>query len=147
MVKELSAITKELGGLSGVGRPLRNQADLQAAIRDGFPVAAMDGFLRESGITFGELAAILDTSARTLQRLRAKQKGRLAMAQSDRLYRLARIVAFAKESIGDRANANQWMRRPNTALGGSTPLALIETEPGARAVENVLGRIAYGGVS
>ncbi|MGH9161620.1 MAG: antitoxin Xre/MbcA/ParS toxin-binding domain-containing protein [Vicinamibacteraceae bacterium] len=31
--------------------------------------------------------------------------------------------------------------------GGLAPLAMIDTEPGARTVENVLGRIAHGGVS
>ena len=36
---------------------------------------------------------------------------------------------------------------PCPELGGKTPLELIDTEPGARLVENVLGRIAYGGVS
>jgi uncharacterized protein (DUF2384 family) len=39
------------------------------------------------------------------------------------------------------------MRKPNRALGGSAPLKLMDTEVGARAVEGVLGRIAYGGVS
>ncbi len=32
-------------------------------------------------------------------------------------------------------------------LGGLAPVAMIDTELGARQVENVLGRIAYGGVS
>ncbi|MBI3680186.1 MAG: DUF2384 domain-containing protein, partial [Acidobacteria bacterium] len=49
--------------------------------------------------------------------------------------------------IGDNKTATRWLRRPNRSRGGSTPLQLIDTELGARAVENVLGRIAYGGVS
>ncbi|MGH9345625.1 MAG: antitoxin Xre/MbcA/ParS toxin-binding domain-containing protein [Vicinamibacterales bacterium] len=39
------------------------------------------------------------------------------------------------------------LKRPNRALGGKAPLAVIDTGIGARAVENVLGRIAFGGVS
>jgi len=39
------------------------------------------------------------------------------------------------------------MKRPNVVLGGIPPLSLLDTELGARQVENVLGRIAYGGVS
>jgi putative toxin-antitoxin system antitoxin component (TIGR02293 family) len=49
--------------------------------------------------------------------------------------------------IGDGPKATRWLRRPNRALGGSAPLALVDTELGARTVENILGRIAYGGVS
>ena len=52
-----------------------------------------------------------------------------------------------KLHIGDEDAATRWLKRPNRALGGRVPLELIDTEPGARAVENVLGRIAYGGVS
>ena len=97
------------------------------------------------GLSIKELAACLDLSARSLQRRR--REGRLARYESDRLYRLARIVALAKSSLGGRDAAIRWLKRPNRALGGKAPLAIIDTEPGACAVENVLGRIAFGGVS
>jgi putative toxin-antitoxin system antitoxin component (TIGR02293 family) len=58
-----------------------------------------------------------------------------------------RIVALAKRYLGDDRAAIRWLKRSNRALGGQIPLGVIDTEPGARAVENVLGRIAYGGVS
>ena len=101
--------------------------------------------MQAAGITLKELATSLDLSARSLQRRR--RQGRLARYESDRLYRLARIVALAKHYLGNEEAAHRWLKRPNRALGGRTPLALIDTELGARAVENVLGRIAYGGVS
>jgi putative toxin-antitoxin system antitoxin component (TIGR02293 family) len=78
---------------------------------------------------------------------RRGHQGRLARHESDRIYRLARTVALAKHYIGDKDSAARWLRRPNRALGGSAPLDLMDTELGARAVENVLGRIAYGGIS
>ncbi|MGH9525263.1 MAG: type II RES/Xre toxin-antitoxin system antitoxin, partial [Terriglobales bacterium] len=89
--------------------------------------------------------ASLDLSARSLQRRR--HEGRLARYESDRLYRLARTVALAKHYVGDEESALRWLKRPNRALGGRTPLALVDTELGARSVENILGRIAYGGIS
>ncbi len=69
----------------------------------------------------------------------------MARFESDRLYRLARIVALAKYYLGDNQLAMQWLKRPNRALGGKIPLELLDTEPGAKMVENILGRIAYGG--
>jgi putative toxin-antitoxin system antitoxin component (TIGR02293 family) len=63
------------------------------------------------------------------------------------LYRLARLVAIANQYLGGSERARRWLRRPNRALGGLAPLAAIDTELGARQVENILGRIAYGGVS
>jgi putative toxin-antitoxin system antitoxin component (TIGR02293 family) len=101
--------------------------------------------MRSAHLTLKELAACLDLSPRSLQRRRSE--GRLARHESDRLYRLARIVALAKNYLGDEETALRWLKRPNRALGGASPLASVDTEPGARSVENVLGRIAYGGVS
>jgi putative toxin-antitoxin system antitoxin component (TIGR02293 family) len=96
-----------------------------------------------AGLSLKQLAHSLDLSPRSLQRRR--QQGRLAQYESDRLYRLARIVALAKHNIGDAQAAARWLKRPNRALGGGIPLDLVDTEVGARAVEDVLGRIAYGG--
>ena len=145
MVNELQAVVQELGGMPTLGRSLRTEVDLQAAIREGFPQTVVKEVMHAAGLTLKELATSLDLSARSLQR--RHREGRLARYESDRLYRLARIIALAKHYIGDDEQATRWLKKPNRALGGSTPLELIDTELGARAVENVLGRMAYGGVS
>ena len=49
--------------------------------------------------------------------------------------------------VWEMAWASRWLRRSNRALGGVAPLDAIDTELGARQVENLLGRIAYGGIS
>ena len=145
MANELQAVIAELGGEGVMGRTLRTDNDLRSAIREGFPQEVVGSVMNSAGLTLKELSATLDLSPRSLQRRR--HQGRLARYESDRLYRLARIVALAKQYIGDEETAARWLRRPNRALGGNNPLELIDTELGARAVENVLGRIAFGGVS
>ncbi len=145
MVNELHAVVKELGGQHALGRSLSTDRDLREAIREGFPPAVVEELMRSSGLTLKELAESLDLSPRSLQRRR--HKGRLARFESDRLYRLARIVALAHQSLGDQALVVRWLRKSNRALGGVAPIAAIDTELGARQVENVLGRIAYGGIS
>lgn len=145
MVDELHAVIEQLGGEPVLGHPLRTENDLQSAIRKGFPQAVVKEVMYAAGITLKELATSLDLSLRSLQRRR--REGRLARYESDRLYRLARIVALTKYYLGNEEAASRWLKRPNRALGGRTPLELIDTELGARAVENVLGRIAFGGVS
>jgi putative toxin-antitoxin system antitoxin component (TIGR02293 family) len=145
MVNDLRAVVKELGGRSVLGRKLASQRDLCQAIRDGFPPAVVEELMRASGLTLKELADSLDLSPRSLQRRR--RSGRLARFESDRLYRMARIVALARQSLGDRKSAARWLKRSNRALGGATPISAMDTELGARQVENVLGRIAFGGIS
>jgi len=145
MVKELHAVVEELGGKQTLGRRLASEGDLREAIREGFPHAVIEELMRASGLTLKELATALDLSARSLQRRR--RSGRLARYESDRLYRLARIIALANEFIGDHERAVRWLKRPNRALGGISPVTALDTELGARQVENILGRIAYGGIS
>jgi len=145
MVNELRAVVRELGGEKALGRSLASDRELRDAIRDGFPPAVVSELMRASGLTLKELAAALDLSPRSLQRRR--RTGRLAQYESDRLYRLARIVALANENLGEHERAVRWLKHPNRALGGIAPVAAIDTEPGARQVENILGRIAYGGIS
>ncbi|MGA6983870.1 MAG: antitoxin Xre/MbcA/ParS toxin-binding domain-containing protein [Candidatus Sulfotelmatobacter sp.] len=145
MVNEVQAVVKELGGRNILGRNLATPSDLRQAIRDGFPYPVVKELMNSSGLTLNELAEALDLSARSLQRRR--RSGRLARFESDRLYRLARIVALAQESLGDRDGATRWLKRSNRALGGIAPVSAMDTELGARQVEAVLGRIAYGGIS
>ena len=145
MVDAIRAVVEELGGAAVLGRRLRTEADLQAAIREGFPQSVIDVVMNAGGLTLSELSQSLDLSPRSLQRRR--KTGRLAGFESDRIYRLAHIIALAKHYIGDAEKASRWLKRPNRALGGGAPLDLIDTEVGARMVENILGRIAYGGVS
>ncbi len=145
MATNLSSVVRELGGEPILGRAFANDHDMRDAIRQGFPPAVVERLMQASGLTLKELAAALDLSPRSLQRRRAG--GRLAPFESDRLYRLARIVALAQESLGSPEKASRWLRHPNRALGGLVPVAVLDTEHGAREVENVLGRIAFGGVS
>src|SRR4030081_887552 len=97
MVNELHAVAKELGGPQILGRRLATDNDLREAIREGFPAAVVEELMRTSRLTLKELAESLDLSARSLQRRR--RSGRLARFESDRLYRLARVVALAHDSL------------------------------------------------
>jgi len=145
MATELQNVVQELGGKQTLGRSLTTEHDMREAIRQGFPPAVVEELMRASGLSLKELATALDLSPRSLQRRR--RTGRLARYESDRLYRLARIVALADEFLGDHERAIRWLKRPNRALGGIAPVTALDTELGARQVENILGRVAYGGIS
>jgi putative toxin-antitoxin system antitoxin component (TIGR02293 family) len=92
-----------------------------------------------------ELAGSLAIPKSTLMRM-LERRNRMAPGDSDRVYRLASILALAEVAIGDRKKAQLWLRQTNEVLN-QTPLRALETEIGVRRVEQILGRIAYGGVS
>jgi putative toxin-antitoxin system antitoxin component (TIGR02293 family) len=119
----------------------RSPEELVATVRDGIPTSAVDRLLDEGRLTPLELDR-LAVPRKTLAHRRTI--GRLSPEQSDRLIRVLRIVAEAEVTFGSREKAHRWLRRPTTALGGEAPLDLLDTDPGARRVETLLGRIAYG---
>jgi len=57
---------------------------------------------------------------------------------------VARTVSQAVEVLGSIDKARTWLKTPNRALGCEMPLDLLDTEIGARQVEEILLRINYG---
>jgi putative toxin-antitoxin system antitoxin component (TIGR02293 family) len=64
--------------------------------------------------------------------------------ESDRLLRLARVFARARQVFDDGESAARWMALPNRALGGVAPLTLLDTDIGVDQVREELGRIEHG---
>lgn len=134
-----------LGGKNGVGRPVRNFADLASAVEAGLPTAAVRALVNKAGATAKEISKSVRIPERTFMRIQTRE--RMPANESDKIYRFAYIVALAAKVLGDRERAHQWLRRANRALGGAVPLRVIGTEPGLRQVERELGRIEYGEIS
>jgi putative toxin-antitoxin system antitoxin component (TIGR02293 family) len=71
-----------------------------------------------------------------------------SMANTPKLIRRlrARLQAQATDVLGSKEKAIDWMKAPNGALGGATPISVLDTETklGARAAEDVLARIEFG---
>jgi putative toxin-antitoxin system antitoxin component (TIGR02293 family) len=60
------------------------------------------------------------------------------------MVRLAQVIERAVEVFEDDRTAMSWLKNPNAALGGSSPLSLLDTELGSMAVVSTLGRIEHG---
>ena len=133
-----------LGGQPVLKRKVTSELELAELVRAGLPASALEHVL-------GVLAAVESQAAiyrvvgraRTLQRKRATRAA-LSLDESDRLARLARVVARADSALGAPDKARRWLVTPNRALGSSTPLSLLDSDAGTLAVESVLGRIEHG---
>jgi len=118
-------------------------AALARAVQAGLPVKHLDEFQRRSGLPWNSLAKVLRLPPRTLARRR--KAGRLSAMESDRLVRIAQLFQRATALLqGSTASAAAWFQGPCRALGGHTPLAIVETEIGAAEVEQLLGRLEHG---
>lgn len=137
------AIAEILGGRKVLGRSIRSFAELAELIRVGLPAGSLLALGARLDLKNATLSEKLGIPQRTLTR-RLSQHSRLTAAESDRTVRLARVYATAVDRIGNAGKAAQWLQTPNRALGGEAPLDQLDTDLGAKEVENILGRIAYG---
>ena len=75
---------------------------------------------------------------------RRRQKGAFDVDESDRLYRIARVVQRTIEVLGSEGKARSWLTRPNRTLGMNEPLELISSDQGSNWVTDELARIDSG---
>lgn len=131
-----------LGGEPVLHSRPRSVLDWIALVRRGISAGAVDAVVRVLGIGQAELARALDIPERTLAR--RKKEGVLNRDESGKLVRLAHVVERAVEVFEDEAAALDWLKSPNAALGGASPISLLDTDLGSDAVLDTLGRIEHG---
>lgn len=124
-----------------VGQTIRSETDVLGVVRKGLPASAVFGFAREFTLD-PELVA----PSSTLRR-RAGKNEALTVEESERLMRIARVTSLAEALYNDEERAKRWLGKPGAFVPGEpaiSPLALAATEAGARIVESVIQRVAYG---
>ncbi|CAB1370155.1 type II RES/Xre toxin-antitoxin system antitoxin [Denitratisoma oestradiolicum] len=131
-----------LGGKRVLQAKPRTSLDWVAVIRQGISSAAVDALAKTIRVTQSELAVALGIPERTLAR--RKKEGTLNSEESAKLVRLARVVEQAEEVFEDLNVSLDWLKSPNAALAGATPLSLLDTDIGAESVMDTLGRIEHG---
>lgn len=134
-------VARKLGGEAVLGQSVRSLADLALAVRRRLPLVTLKG-LAAAGLTEQEIERFV-IPQRT-RRHRAEKKQPLTIEESDRAVRLLRIQTVAEETLGSQEKASRWLRRPLAELNGETPLDIAQTEAGARVIETILAKIAWG---
>ena len=118
--------------------------DLAHAVRRGLSVDAVDRLsARIAPNDLGWRYRIVPKA--TLARRQRAAGRRLSSEEGDRLARIARVWSLAREVWGSDAAAQRFLGEPHPLLAGRVPRELAtETEIGARAVEDLLGRLKFG---
>lgn len=111
-------------------------------IEEGLPASTFTQIRDDLGLTDKELARIIRVPKSTLAT--RKKKGRFSFEESERLYRVQRLLTKAVDVFGAIEPARKWLVEKAYGLGDISPLEFAKTEIGAREVENLLGRIEYG---
>ncbi|MBC6475930.1 MAG: DUF2384 domain-containing protein [Hormoscilla sp. GM102CHS1] len=126
-------------GKNPQGEPTALSPELKIvnSIGEGFPIVSVGRVAQECGISEAQLAAFLGTSDRDIERRKQENKP-LDSIFSDRLYRIARILARNADT------ARNWLKRPNRALSGAIPFGLLDTDVKTQQVDELFKKIEYG---
>lgn len=112
---------------------------VRAVLTDGLSRTAFDRLRLVTDVSSEELSRVIKIAPRTLSR-----RDKFKPDESERILRVASAFQKALEVLGGLERARRWFIAPERALGGKTPLAFCDTEPGAEEVEHLLGRIEHG---
>jgi putative toxin-antitoxin system antitoxin component (TIGR02293 family) len=124
-----------------IGVTPKSEFDLARIVEDGLPVNSLS-LLKDKGLTFSEISKMV-ISPRTLKHRKARGE-HLSLEETDRMIRVARIVALAENVFGSLEKALLWLRSPDDRLDDRNPLSMLHTESGGRLVENMLWQLDEG---
>lgn len=133
----------ETARMLGLKRLPANELELADAASRGLPSAALTSLSNCLGWSRADVVKELGIAPRTVAR-RMTSKKPLSCSESERVLRLARVLARAGDVLESEESARRWLVEPNIALGGRKPLALLINDIGTALVLNELGKIDYG---
>jgi putative toxin-antitoxin system antitoxin component (TIGR02293 family) len=132
------SIFDKLGGSAVFPEKPYSDADLATIVLAGLPLTALE----HTRLNTAEVHALV-VSAKTL-RLRRTRGQPLNSDETERLIRLTRIESIAEVAFQNDSKAAAWLRQPLPILANKVPLEMARTEPGARVIEQLIAKIAWG---
>jgi putative toxin-antitoxin system antitoxin component (TIGR02293 family) len=126
----------------GLGTSIRSMQELDNAVNAGLPKRSL---VLLSSRLYRDTRAASAFKFKVIPAATWKRRQkRLSRQESERIERLARVLAFAEYVLDDRDEAREWMNAPHRELDGKSPLEAAQTEIGARRVESVLNKLLFG---
>lgn len=140
----MATMVQEVAGW--LGATSASEYDLARDVRHGLSLEIQQNLLAH-GLTREEFHSIVIPQRTFRHRTERRNRGLkevLSPEESDKAVRAARILALAERVFAARDKALSWMRQPKKRFHGDTPMVMLETETGARLVEQMLIQIDDG---
>lgn len=126
-----------------LGLKYSNMIDVFEQVYTGLDYEVFNRLQTRLGLQTKQLAEWVQITPSTLAR-RHKQ-GHFSKEESDRLLRFSRVFVKALKLFdGDLDKTRAWFSNPVLALADRAPQTIVETEVGAREIENLIGRLEHG---
>lgn len=138
----MNVAVEDIGAVLGMRRAPKGIEDLMARIERGLPRSALDHTLAFLGPTPGVRRRELIGKVVSLATY--KRRRTLHSLESEKVARVARVIAFARYVWGEDDAAREFLATPHPMLSGERPIDLAFSELGALRVEHVLSGVLHG---
>jgi putative toxin-antitoxin system antitoxin component (TIGR02293 family) len=138
------AVVEVMGGSAAVHAPVRGLTDLRTEIGKGLRVEALHKTVEHVFRDPAERRRFLYRVVPEGTYKRRLKIGHLTPEESERVARLASVIALAEDVWGDADDARQFLLTPHPELEDRLPLEVAVEEFGARHVEEILEGIRHG---
>lgn len=115
--------------------------DIHELIEAGFSPSNVKALCDLGRISMLECDQIIPLKTLNARLVRGQQ---LTVEESDRLFRVAHIIAMAQTLFGDDEKAKRWLFESKDRFSGKSPVAMLSTTQGTHLVEEVLIQVAEG---
>lgn len=111
-------------------------------IKEGISKKDLENLKEKTDLDYNQLSKVLSVARATL--INKKGAAKFDMVLSERIVGVADLYSYGYEVFEDENRFNEWIFRPNQALGGQSPYELLDNQYGREEVRNLIGRIDYG---
>jgi len=115
--------------------------DIHELIEAGFSASSVKALCDLGAITLLERDQIIPLEGLNTRLARGQ---RLTVEESDRLFRIAHIIAMAQALFGNDEKAKRWLSKSKHRFSGKSPVGMLSTTQGTRLIEEMLIRMAEG---
>lgn len=126
-------------------KTIRTPLDLVKLGGEGLSKGAVSRLAKHLSIGLQEMAPLLCVNLRTIQRYNTERI--FSRTISERILRIALVVARGEAVFGDSGQFRTWLKEPNRAMADKRPLDLLVSDFGIDMILDQLGRIEHGIIS
>ncbi len=111
-------------------------------VKDGLNKTDLEKLKTKTNLDYDKLSTLLSTARATL--INKKGTAHFSASLSEKILSIADVYSYGYEVFEDETKFNEWVFKPNRALGGKQPFELLDNQFGREEVKNLIGRIDYG---
>jgi putative toxin-antitoxin system antitoxin component (TIGR02293 family) len=137
-------VVEVMGGSAAVHAPVRGRTDLRAEIRKGLRLEALHKTVEHVFRDPADRRRFLYRVVSEGSYKRRVKFGHVTLGESERVARLASVIALAEYVWDDPEAAREFLTTPHPELGDRPPIEVAVDDFGARHVEEILHGILHG---